>query len=89
MSDIILRAFSVTNKSVLFLERDLNNKEDFELDSEDESSGTGSGMVTRTEKKNGYIVRRINPTRKCKTGKVSPTSTLRQRNFKTQLYFYS
>jgi len=64
----------VTTESVLLLARNLKNKEDSEMESEHESSGTGSEMTTRTGKKYGYIIRRINPKRKCKTGefRLSP-----------------
>ena len=58
------------------LARSLTKKEDSELESENESSGTSSGITTRTGKKYGYIVRRINPKRKCKTGKLSLRSHL-------------
>ena len=44
----------------------MKNKED------PESSGTSSEKTTLERKKYIYIPRRINPTRKCKIGKVRP-----------------
>ena len=55
----------------LLLARSLKKKEDSERESELESSATNSEMTTRTGSKYGYMVRRINPKRKCKTGNFS------------------
>ena len=68
----------MTTESVLLLARSLRNKEDSEMESELESSGTNSEMTTRTGKKYGYMVRRINPKRKCKTGNFSLHTTSKE-----------
>lgn len=64
----------MTNASVLLLAQDLKNKKDSELESEHESSATSGEMTTRAGTKYGYVLRRINPKRKCKKGKVSVVS---------------